>query len=268
MNVNNVYGHIKNNTDVFIAFGNHNEIHGLLTYNAHDGLVLKSLDSLNINEIVAVKLRYKSSNNKRYFSLKTKNLGMYINVNEYYEAIVNDQKIYFSIEYSVIDNFDREYLLSGSLYTIKYNNKPVLWKVENFSDADLIMFIPCTWYEQVDEILCEPIQSREKLLEQLKNNNFKGYSTRTWCEKASHVTNCTRGEYCGKCMGKCKNTNHICYPHKDHFKCGPEDVNMIAEENISYFEDTPVPKYNAVISVFIVFIVVIVGSTFYLKNEE
>ena len=69
-------------------------------------------------------------------------------------------------------------------------------------------------------------------------------------------------------MGKCKNTNHICYPHKDHFKCGPEDVNMIAEENISYFEDTPVPKYNAVISVFIVFIVVIVGSTFYLKNEE
>lgn len=227
MDIVNIYGHLDNKSKIVIGVGNYNNIHGLACYSTTDNsLQIRSLPEVTAMSALELTLNYEQMvGDALCFSISfgDKFIGVKI-VDDAATAIVCSHKTLFTIDYSIVDNVPRSQLLAGSLYCLatEVNGKKyiVSWEINGFSNGDLVLFLPTTWYESVNGSICVPKHGVVNLLNVLNQLQFKGYTSETWCSKSNGVSNCQDGVYCGDCMGKCKNANQICYPNGDKFICG------------------------------------------------
>ena len=110
--------------------------------------------------------------------------------------------------------------MAGTLCTFKSDDREITWKVSNFANAEIIMLLPLRWYEKDEKNRCVEVEGVENLVKRIKQDSFKGYTSKKWCSRASFIVNCGSGENCGKCMGLCNDVYHICTPYKNKFICG------------------------------------------------
>jgi hypothetical protein len=167
MNVVDIYGHIANKSELILGVGNYNNIHGLLTYfPSEDLLQMRSLPETITPSVIQLVLTYETpsiaeDNNRVYFSLAVKDTDKYINIrvepNEDHKVActcISPKKAFFWIDYSSIDKFPRSQILAGALYSLQTTfgeqNYVVSWKIQGFSNGDLVIFLPTTWYEPVN----------------------------------------------------------------------------------------------------------------------
>lgn len=168
MDVSNIYGPIINGSEVALAIGNYNNVHGLLTYIAGDTLQMKSLSNVVSPVIIELVLNY-STDNK--FSLGVKGTDTYIGVESpqlvgemrTVTAAITNVKTYFTLDFSTVDKLPRNKILSGVLYSLRTvvgeQQYTVNWKIQGFADGDLVIFLPTTWYERAElkaGLLAEP----------------------------------------------------------------------------------------------------------------
>lgn len=232
MDVSNIYGPIINGSEVALAIGNYNNIHGLLTYITGDALQMKSLASVISPTIIELVLEY--STNK--FSLAVKGTDMYIGVESpqlvgklrTVIAAITNTKTYFTLDFSAVDKLPRNKILSGVLYSLRTvigeQQYTVTWKIQGFDNGDLVIFLPTTWYEKAELNSCNKWSDTPILLDKLNQLRFRGYTNQKWCEQLPTLTHCTADSNCGKCLGNCHHNDHICYPDTNgNFICGPQD---------------------------------------------
>ena len=237
MDIVNIYGPLNNNAKVVLGVGNYNNIHGLLTYfPIEDELQMRPLPDVITPSVLELILSYEPDN-KKYFSLQIKDSNQYIGVkietdNNTHIAVasIRDVKTLFWMDYSSVDKVPREQILSGVLYSLQTSfgeqDYPVSWKIHGFTNGNLILIIPITWYEKNTDI-CEEKTGTMLLVERLNQLSFKGYTTESWCQDSSFVTHCNNGDECGKCLGPCSDPNHICYPEQNKYLCGTGEVKAI-----------------------------------------
>lgn len=303
MEIVDIYGHISDGSELVIGVGNYNNIHGLACYfpernhliseqwPGNDLLLINPISEVIAPSVLQLILKYENipndqPNNKIYFSLSVKDSGenqvgtkKYINVDIGSDkqacATVSTEKAIFSIDYSIVDNCQRSKLLAGSLYSLETMiNKQkyiVSWKIQGFSNGDLIIFLPTTWYEndgQETNSSCRINSGVINLIERLNQLQFRGYSTKHWCEKIPQITNCDDNNICGKCFGRCLNTSHICYPkliaNKDEiFICGSPNSEIEANDSSSIvFANT----FDTLI-VFIIILFLVILLAWYLTKS-
>ena len=286
-----IYGHIRDNSTVLIGVGNYNNIHGLACYYPSDDILqIRSMPDIMTPSVIEVIVRYErptasmsssksaktSKGGKVYFFLEVKNnyageTSRYINVDIDVEdgkkvatAMVSTEKAYFTIDYSSVDKTPRDKLLAGALYSLQTTfgeqDYVVSWKINGFSNGDLIIFLPTTWYENVGGS-CETRMGAGALVDSLNQLKFKGYTTQQWCESGSHVVNCHDNNMCGECFGPCQNPDDICWPNGDRFICGPhrDEPNMIEADMVSFAQVSSTPQttgtfaaWAAVIAIFLI----------------
>lgn len=262
MDIVNIYGYLDNNAEIVIGIGNYNNIHGLLTYFPFDKLLhMRQLADIIAPSIVELTLVYEPDD-KKYFSLKIKDTEKYIGVNIESQdninvavSIITDIKTLFWIDYSSVDNLPRSDILSGVLYSLKTSfgeqEYSVSWEIQGFSNGNLIMFIPTTWYEK--DGVCKENKGTLTLIERLNQLSFKGYASQSWCQESEYITNCTHTQGCGKCMGKCTDPKHICHAVGDNkYLCGPVNSDVVT------FVETQ-PQGNTAAWIVVVSIIVIVA---------
>lgn len=289
MDIVDVYGHIPNTLDgaeIVIGVGNYNNIHGLACYYpTEDLLQIRSLSEIMTPSVIELILRYENptnttSSNQVYFSLQVKNTDRYININIEVDgddkvacAIVSPEKAFFTIDYSTIDKTPRSHLLAGALYSLQTTfgeqNYIVSWKINGFANGDLVIFLPTTWYENVDGN-CHMRTGVSNLIDALNQLKFKGYTTQQWCETAPHVINCHDNNLCGDCFGPCQNPNHICWPDGDKFICGfpQNEPNMVEFSMVSFADTNSTPQttgtaatWIAVVAIFLIVAILAWGLT-------
>jgi hypothetical protein len=283
MDVANIYGHLHDKSELVIGVGNYNNIHGLACYYPNESLLhIQPVPEIMTPSVLQVILHYENptnnlSDNKLYFSLEIKSHNSsltpkYINVDIDVDgdqkiacASISSQKGIFTIDYSTVDKIPRSQLLAGTLYSLQTTfgeqKYIVSWKIHGFANGDLIVFLPTTWYENVNNI-CQERSGINTLIESLNQLKFKGYTTEKWCETASYVINCNDNTLCGDCLGPCQNNAHICWPHDNKFICGsPENEPNMFETNLVSFADTtstpPTSGTTAtVIAIIVIFVIV------------
>ena len=281
MDVVDIYGHIPNKSNIILAVGNYNNIHGLLTYfPTEDLLQMRSLPEIITSSVIELILAYEKplSTNKTdrvYFTLSTKDTSLsnkFINIKIEIDgdhkvafACLSSEKCFFWIDYSSIDVTPRSQLLSGVLYSLQTSfgeqDYTVSWKIKGFSNnnksiiehlnspnGDLVIFLPTTWYELIpdSQILCQSITGTSILIDRLNQLNFKGYTTQQWCEEVPHVIHCTDDKQCGECLGYCGDSNHICYMNLDatgdKFVCGLTNKEpKLNKSTMVSFSESPLP---------------------------
>jgi LPXTG-motif cell wall-anchored protein len=313
MDIVDIYGHISDKSELILGVGNYNNVHGLLTYFPNEDLLqMRSLPEIVTPSVVHVILTYEkpsSINNtdKVYFSLTVKNdqylateknsaplikkKDKYINIKieldgdrKVASACISSEKAYFWIDYSSVDKTPRSQLLAGALYSLQTTfgeqDYIVSWKIQGFSNGDLVIFLPTTWYEKSpDGPFCQSKSGVITLVESLNQLGFKGYTTQQWCEDIPNVVNCVEGTECGQCLGQCQNLNHICYPNINghnvqlavgqlsdvpdkQFICGPPNLEPKLNQSsmVSFSESSPPPTTgNAATWIAIIIIVIIVA---------
>lgn len=192
-------------------------------------------------------------------------------------SCISSEKGFFWVDYSSIDKIPRSQLLAGGLYSFKTTfgeqDYTVSWKIKGFSNGDLIILLPTTWYEksQDNENFCEMKMGVNLLEEKLKQLSFKGYTNQYWCEEIPFVTHCSIDEYCGNCLGQCGNPNNICYINTDtslnnplshsKFICGSPTLEPDLDQYsmISFSETPPQTTGNVATWVAIIAIVILVA---------
>jgi hypothetical protein len=288
MDIVNVYGYLADKSEVVVAVGNHNNVHGIACYQPLDQVLqIKPLPDVAAPSVVEFLIHHenptgRADKNLLYFSLALKEphddkrwLHIHINKAGVAEAVLSSDKSIFTLSYSAVDKNDRSRILAGSLYSITtiFGEKPytVSWKVQNFTNGELIMFLPTTWY---GADTCEPSTGLHALLQTLQSDQFRGFVTQEWCHNVPTVTNCNEGVTCGTCMGQCPNPNHLCYPN-------PEDSNFVCrvpghEPNLSpgalvtVASDTSSTTgitWFAVASVFVIIIILALGLAFQTRRR-
>lgn len=275
-----IYGHLYDNTEIVIGVGNYNNIHGLACYYPNDDLLqIRSIPEIIAPSVVELILHYETNKNSRnrnklYFSLEVKSHNLtskYIGVDiesinnqTVASAVISSEKTLFTIDYSSIDNTPRSHLISGSLYslqtTLGEHEYIVSWKINGFSNGDLVVFLPTSWYENINNT-CTIKNGINNLLDNLAQLKFKGFTTEKWCETASHVINCSNDTFCGDCFGHCQNNKHICWPNDNKFICGsPENEPDMSKFNLVSFADTtPQTSGTAATLVAVIAIIIIVS---------
>ena len=314
MDVVNVYGHLCDNMDVVIGVGNYNNIHGLACYYPNEDLLqIRSMPEIMTPSVIQLILRYEKltntlSTDKVYFSLEVKNNdstapARYINVNIDVDgdqkvacAIISSEKAFFTIYYSTVDKTPRSELLAGALYSLQTTfgeqNYIVSWKINGFTNGDLVIFLPTAWYETIDvseahigklntdypivgspralDGDCQMRTGINNLIDSLNQLKFKGYTTQQWCESASHVVNCHDNNLCGDCFGPCQDPNNICWPEGDKFICGPpqNEPNMIQLSMVSFADTPSTPQttgtaatWIAIVAIFLIVAILAWGLT-------
>lgn len=315
MEVVDIYGHIPNGSELVLGVGNYNNIHGLLTYfPAEDLLQMRSLPDIITPSVVQVIVTYEKplsavNSDKVYFSLAVKDPvsatvplqysdvsvkrhSKYINVNIEVEdgrkvacACISDEKCFFTVDYSSVDRKPRPQLLAGALYSLQTvfgeQTYVVSWKIQGFSNGDLIIFLPTLWYEpqiirSTDGLtsvsvpttsFCENKSGIANLIESLNQLQFKGYTTQSWCETATHVTNCVDNNVCGECLGPCRDPKHICYVNPDlnavpqeRFICGmaSNEPDMTKSTMVSFANQSSTPQTTGTLATWIALIAIFV----------
>lgn len=233
-NVVDIYGNILDKSELIIAVGNYNNIHGLLTFN-NNLLEMRTLFEIESQSVI--KVIYQEATSK-YFSLYSSQHNKYLNVDiddEVATAILSNEKALFWIDYSIIDQTPRDELLAGVLYSLKtrVDDKEyiVSWKIKDFSNGDLIIFLPTTWYERVDNV-CILKRGSDQLIQKLNQLHFKGYTNEGWCQNIPTVTNCNDDKTCGECLGKCSNHQEICSLYNNNLICQSISNNKTRSNNL------------------------------------
>lgn len=280
MEIVDIYGHLVDGSELVLAVGNYNSIHGLACYFPKEDLLqIRPVHEIITPSVLQLILKYEKPSNitsgeKIYFSLSLKeNKEKYINVKIEKEksacAVVSNEKAIFSLDYSSVDKNPRPLLLAGALYSLETvfgeQRYIVSWKIEGFSNGNLAIFLPTTWYEpQAESSFCEMKRGIIDLIENLNQLQFKGYSTQQWCEVAAQVTYCQDNNLCGDCFGQCPNPRHICYPDpaSSKFVCGSMEVepDMTQSTTVSFAETSKPQSNNNLatgIAVIVVFLLVI-----------
>lgn len=247
LSVVDIYGHIPDQSEVLIGVGNYNNVHGLLTYfPSEDLLQMRSLPEILTPAVLPLILNYEPINksNRVYFSLAVKGQHKYVNIHPETDkvacAYISSEKASFWVDYSSVDATPRSQLLAGALYSLQTTHEGkdyvVSWKIQGFSNGDLVIFLPTTWYESST---CNLKKGTITLIESLHQIGFKGYTTQRWCEDGAHVIHCTDDKQCGACLGPCKDPGHICYltPQGTSFMCGPPQYETKLTE-------TPLVSFN------------------------
>lgn len=252
MEVSNIYGPISNNTEVVLAIGNYNNIHGLLTYISNSNILqMNPLADIISPMILELIVNYSSDssntlNNK--FTLAIKGTDKFIGVEDArliskigeapqirnVTTCISSTKTYFTLDFSVVDRLPRNKILSGVLYSLRTiigeQQYTVTWRIKDFANGDLMIFLPTTWYERHEKFndtnTCQRFSETPILLDKLNQLRFRGYTNAKWCEQLPTLTHCTADSNCGKCLGNCHHSDHICYPDSNgNFICSsPNDV--------------------------------------------
>jgi hypothetical protein len=182
-------------------------------------------------------------------------------------ACISSEKGFFWIDYSSIDKIPRSQLMAGGLYALKTTfgeqEYVVSWKIQGFSNGDLVIFLPTTWYER--ENICEMKNGTITLMESLQQLRFKGYTSQQWCEEVPFVTHCTDSEQCGHCLGQCQDPNNICYVNGNpsesettKFICGfPGNEPKFIQSNMISFADNP-PQTTGTSATWVAIILILV----------
>lgn len=285
LSVVDIYGHVADNSEIILGVGNYNNVHGLLTYfPAEDLLQMRPLDEVITPAVLPLVLTYETPPNTKvpnrvYFSLAVKGSAQYINIElkdpenhngdkHIAVACLSSEKAFFWIDYSSVDTIPRSQLLAGALYSLQTlsgeHEYVVSWKIQGFSNGDLVIFLPTTWYEQKEA--CEVRNGAGMLVESLHQLGFKGYTTQQWCEVASKVTHCSGDKQCGECLGPCPDPSQICYPNltKGHTKfiCGPPNAEpRLTESLLVSFNETTSTTNETLAWVAIAAIIIIVLIT-------
>lgn len=244
MSIVDIYGDLQNDSEIIIGAGNFNQIHGLLT----DKLIIDKLDSINIKSIPKFILSYKILNRKLYFSLYNRATSMYLYINNNKYPILSATPQYMDIEFSCISHRNTE-IFAGTLYSVKFNNKIISWPVANFSSTELIMFLPTTWYENIDGTV-QKLDSFHLLLQKIKLNYFKGYTNKYWCESVPNVEYCRYKDSCSNCFGSCPQKQYCSYDK--NFKCEYDDTN---QQSVTFASDTS--SSSSTIIFWIVFVIIL-----------
>jgi hypothetical protein len=243
-----IYGLIPDKSSIILGVGNYNSIHGVLTYlPTTDLLQMTSLSNIITPTVLELIVTYETpvnqlnqliqlnQSNKLYFSLMIKNQDQkdeikrgnrYINIrveNNRNVACIALEKAIFCVDYSSADRVSRNQLLAGSLYSLQTAfegvNHIVSWKIHDFSNCDLIVFLPTTWYEADVNASCQMKSGTATLIESLNQSKFKGYSSQDWCVNVPEVVHCIDDKQCGSCLGPCPGDNELCYPNNNGFTC-------------------------------------------------
>jgi hypothetical protein len=315
-----IYGDLVDGSSVIISAGNFNNISGILAYYSGDDLLqIRPLPEIIAPAVPELILTYErpitARSDKIYFSLQVNDFSKsprYINVNieaqgnqKIAVACISTEKAIFNIDYSSIDqpnSSGRNYLMAGSLYSLEYTlgeqTYVVSWKIHGFSNGDLIIFLPTTWFEPQNPStqsvsnqnynICEKYSGVDLLLERLNQLQFKGFTTQKWCETVPNVSHCQDNNLCGDCMGQCLDPSHICYPdlngknlngknlnNSPPFVCGPKHLapNMMETNMVSFSTSDPPPTtgtgatWVAVILIFIIILLLAWGLNTRLKIE-
>lgn len=218
MDIVDIYGQIFDKSEIIIAVGNYNSIHGVASYNPSNNLLqISSLSDVDSDLVLELIINHESlkPTNRLYFSLIVKDTNNFINVNisnNVATACIGSNKAIFWVDYSSIDHIPRPQLFSGVLYCLYtiVNNKayPVTWTIDGFPNGDLVIFLPTTWYEFQNS--CQIFTGTRTLIENLNQLKFKGYTNLEWCENMASVTHCVN-ESCGDCLGNCDSETENCY---------------------------------------------------------
>lgn len=289
MDIVNVYGLLADKSEVVVALGNHNNVHGLACYQPIDQVLqIKPLPDVAVPSVVEFLIVHekptgRADKNVLYFSLALKEahddkrwLHIHINKAGVAEAVLSSDKSIFTVSHSAVDKYDRSRLLAGSLYSLATvfgeQAYTVSWKVQNFANGEMIMFLPTTWYGGET---CEPQTGLHDLLHLLQRDQFRGFVSPEWCHNVSTVTNCEDNATCGACMGQCPNPNHVCYPNPedDNFVCRmpghapsltPGALVTVASETES---TTTGITWLAVAGVFVIIIILALGLAFQTRRQ-
>ena len=277
-----IYGHIPDKAEVILGVGNYNNVHGLLTYfPAEDTLQMRSLPEVITPSVIELVLAYEKpssvhTTNRIYFSLSVKGTHHYMNVRVELDgdkkvacACISPEKAFFWIDYSSIDKTPRSQLMAGGLYSLQTafgeQDYVVSWKIQGFSNGDLVIFLPTTWYESSNK-MCEAREGVMNLVERLNQIGFKGYTTQQWCEEVPSITHCGDKRSCGDCLGPCSDINHICYLNPDpaanaRFICGdPSHEPKLNETSlVSFANTTPTTSGTTAAWIAIIAIIIIVA---------
>lgn len=289
MDIVNVYGYLSDQSEVVIALGNHNNAHGILCYEPLNQLLqIHALSEVVIPSVVEFILHHEKptgrpDKNVLYFSLALKEphgdkKWLHIDIDKMglANATVSSEKSIFTVNYSSVDKYDRSRMLAGSLYSLNTvfgeQTYTVSWKVRNFVNSELIMFLPTTWYVGAS---CESSTGLHNLIQHLKSDHFRGFVSREWCDNVTNVSNCSESKSCGDCMGYCPNPNHVCYPNSadSNFVCrvpghepilGSSALVTVASEPSS----TNGITWLAVTSVFVIVIILALGLAFQTRRRR
>ena len=260
-----IYGHIPDKSELVLAVGSYNNIHGLLTYfQSEDLLQMRTLPEILTPSVIELILTYEkpssiTSTDRVYFSLAVKDetVNKYLNIRieldgdkRVASACISPEKAFFWIDYSSIDKIPRSQLLAGALYSLQTSfgeqDYIVSWKIQGFFNGDLVIFLPTTWYEPStnDNVFCYSKTGVIPLVDSLNQIGFKGYTTQQWCDDVPHVSHCTDNKHCGDCLGQCPDPKHICFVNPDNlgekFICGlPSDEPKLNQSTLVSFANNP-----------------------------
>jgi len=258
-----IYGNITDKSEVILANGNYNTIYGILSRDLE--IVFKDTESA-----LFLTLHY-DKNNEFYFTTKDKKfLGVkLINYND--KNIVIPEivlvKCLFSVDTSLNDNVARKNIMAGSLFSMKTTigdiNYIVQWKIKNGDYTNLIKILPKIYYKG------DKCVKSNNLLTDLKDNNFKGYSSQNLCYNKSDIVYCETGQTCGLCLGKCINENYICFLDKDFsYTCGnPEDEIVNSNSNSNSTNNNAI-TWVTIISIFVILLLLTFGLSYKFKKYK
>lgn len=231
----NIYGPIPDQSEIILGVGNYNNVHGLLTYSSGDDLLqMTPLTDVLTPSVLPLTIVYEpTKNNRPCFSLAVNGTNNYVNVkleNQESCACISSDKALFWLDYSSVDAIPRAQILAGGLYslqtTVGDKDYVVSWKIKGFTNGDLVIFLPTTWYERNNDT-CVLNTGSFNLVENLYKLSFKGYSDKRWCEESSNVVHCSAEQLCGDCFGTCSNPGHICLPEEGKFVCSGNHTSMV-----------------------------------------
>lgn len=160
-NPNTIYGDIDNNSDILIAIGTHNSIHGLLT-NDNNRLSFTSLSKCEDP------LLFTLSYNDTSFYLR--NCDKFISMDDY--AYLSNEKGNIKVTYSSIE--DSKKIWAGALHSFSVDDREITWEMPGLPPADLVIFLPINWYEKDNP---QRYHGIKPLLKKLKTPPFIGYTS-------------------------------------------------------------------------------------------
>lgn len=251
----NIYGGIAEESDMILAVGNYNNVHGVLSHHPRGSLVeMVRFPEVDPDSVVKIKaIREVITGNRRaLFSLlvegsKNKSRQLYINIKIESEngekiavARLSTSKALFWLEYSSVDNFPRKEILAGSLVSLatSFGEKDyiVSWKIRDFANGDLVMFLPTSWYETRNMEECVKTEGVGDLISSLEQISFRGYTSHELCTDFQEIRYCTQGERCMECLGRCADQSDLCTPSistPGYFVCSSDSggQGILSKEN-------------------------------------
>lgn len=256
-----IFGSIANKSEILLATGTNNSVSKVATYN--NGVILTSTLEVEPSLILRFIIEREIGNTFSFKNTNTPTQNLYLSVDENNVAQISETKTFFTLS----DFNDTIY--SGTQYQI-FKDK-ILVKFN--PDTTNIIFLQLFWYEliskyQVGYNICELQFGAGSLLEKLNKNNFRGFTSKSWCETAPFVTNCNEDQTCGECLGRCVENSEVCYPSGDlEFECSTDKRNMNLLPNEKSAITGTLASIAAVIFIYLIVIIFVAGISYIQKRK-